>query len=165
MPSIRISKESNEGMYYLTFTVKNWYYVLDRYGRWDILANSLEWFKKNKKIKLYAFVFMINHLHLLIKSKDSIGFARDFKRFTAKNILKNIRQFEPAMLKIFQNKEGNFEFWSKTNMPETIETERFFLQKINYIHNNPVKRNYVLNIEEWYWTSANKFCRLKADDI
>ncbi|MEA1937098.1 MAG: hypothetical protein U9N04_03230 [Patescibacteria group bacterium] len=38
MPSIRISQELNEGIYFLTFTVKNWYYVLDRHYRWNIIA-------------------------------------------------------------------------------------------------------------------------------
>jgi len=165
MPSVRISKELNNGIYFFTLTVKNWYYILDRYGRWDILANSLEWFKKNKKIKLFAFVFMINHIHLIIKSGDLIGFARDFKRFTTKSILSNIKQFEPGVLEIFRNENGNYELWSKTNMPEIVETDKFFQQKVDYIHHNPVKRNYVLNIEEWYWSSANKFCRLAADDI
>jgi len=165
MPSVRISKELNGGTYFFTFTVKNWCYILDRYGRWDIIGNSLEWFQKNKKIKLFAFVFMINHIHLIINSTDSIGFARDFKRFTTQKILENIKQFEPNMLRIFQSKNSNFEIWSKTNMPEIIETERFFQQKTDYILNNPVKRNYVINAEDWYWSSANKLCRLKINDI
>jgi len=165
MPSIRIPKELNNGIYFLTFTVKNWYYVLDRYGRWDVLANSLKWFQKNKKTKLLAFVFMINHIHIIIKSEDPIGFTRDFKRFTTQKILKNIKQFEPNLLKIFRKENGSFEIWSKTNMPEFVETEKFFQQKIDYIHNNPVKRNYVLSIEDWYWSSANKLCGLRADDI
>lgn len=165
MPSVRISRESNDGTYFLTLTVKKWYYILDRYGRWDILANSLAWFQKNKKIRLFSFVFMINHLHLIVKSENSIGFIRDFKRFTTKKILENIKRFEPNTLKIFQNKNGGFDIWSKTNMPEIIETERFLLQKIDYILNNPVKRAYVLNPEDWYWSSANRLCKLKVDDI
>lgn len=51
MPSVRISKEFNSGIYFLTLTVKNWYYVLDRYNRWDVLANSLKFFQEN--IRLY----------------------------------------------------------------------------------------------------------------
>ena len=156
MPSIRINKELNEGTYFLTFTVKNRYYVLDRHYRWNIIANSLKYFQKNKKLKLYGFVFMINHLHLIIFSKDTIGFIRDFKKFVAREILKNIRQTEPNALKLFRvqvrdteptvrdteptdrNAESTptYEFWNKTNMPELIESEKFFLQKLNYIHEN-----------------------------
>ena len=178
MPSIRINQELNEGTYFLTFTVKNWYYVLDRHYRWNIIANSLEFFQKNKELKLYGFVFMINHLHLIVFSKDTIGFIRDFKKFVAREILKNIRQTESNALKLFAKKqkvqvrdteptvrdtELAYEFWHKTNMPELIESEKFFLQKLNYIHENPLKRNYVMKTEDWYWSSANKNCELRTD--
>ena len=169
MPSIRINKELNEGTYFLTFTVKNWYYVLDRHYRWNIIANSLKYFQKNRELKLYGFVFMINHLHLMIFSKDTIGFIRDFKKFVARKILKNIRQTEPNALKIFrvQVKDAKptmtYEFWNRTNMPEMITSEKFFLQKLNYVHENPLKRNYVMKPEDWYWSSANKNCELKSD--
>ena len=173
MPSIRVNKELNEGTYFLTFTVKNWYYVLDRHNRWNIIANSLKYFQKNKELKLYGFVFMINHIHLIAFSKDTIGFIRDFKKFVSKEVLKNIRQTEPNMLKIFRIQVGDteptidieptYEFWNKTNMPELIESEKFFLQKLNYTHENSLKRNYVMKPEDWYWSSANKNCELKID--
>jgi len=165
----------------LTFTVKNWYYVLDRHNRWNIIANSLKYFQENKGLKLYGFVFMINHLHLIVFSKDTIGFVRDFKKFVAREILKNIRQTEPNALKLFKvqvrdtepiigddrptvgSAEPKYEFWHKTNMPEMITSEKFFLQKLNYIHENPLKRNYVIKQENWYWSSANKNCELKTD--
>jgi len=165
MPSTRISKDFDSGIYFITLTVRNWYYVLDRYSRWEILSNTLYWFQKNKNLKIYAFVFMVNHIHLIIKSNNAIGFVRDFKKFTTKMILNNIKQSEPNVVKIFQKENKKFQFWSNNNMPELIETERFFQQKINYIHNNPVKRCYVLNPDCWYWSSANNLCQLKINDI
>ena len=71
------------------------------------------------------------------------------------------------MLKIFKvqvrDTEPTYEFWNKTNMPELIISEKFFLQKLNYVHENPLKRNYVMKAEDWYWSSANKNCELKID--
>ena len=46
MPSIRISKEFASGIYYLTFTVRNWYYLFDRHNRFQILAYSLQYVLK-----------------------------------------------------------------------------------------------------------------------
>lgn len=165
MPSIRVSKELNSGTYFFTVTVRYWYYVLDRYNRWDIITNSLKFFQKNRGLKIYGFALMINHIHLIIFSDNVISFICDFKKFTAREILKNIKQFEPDILKLFIKKNGICEFWSKTNMPEIIESENFLLQKMNYIHENPVKRDYVLNPEDWYWSSANPLCELKADNL
>lgn len=161
MPSVRIQKEFTDGTYFITLTVKNWYYVLDRYHRWNILANSLKFFQENRNLKIFGCVFMINHIHLLVNSKDTIAFIRDFKKFTTQEIKKNIKSTEPNLLKLFTTKENAFEFWESTNMPEFIETEKFFFQKLKYIHDNPVKREYVEQPENWHWSSANPNCPIK----
>jgi len=155
MPSVRISKELTTGFYYLTFTVRNWYYIFDRHNRFQILADSLKYCRKNKGLKIYAYVFMINHLHLIVSGNDIIGFIRDFKRHTSKEIQNNIIATEPKVLKLFDLGNGKYEFWSRTNMPKMIENEDYLFQKVNYIHENPVRRQYVKNPEDWRWSSAN----------
>jgi putative transposase len=84
-----------------------------------------------------------------------IGFVRDFKRHTSKEIQKNIIATEPTVLKLFDLGNGTYEFWSRTNMPKMIANEGYLLQKIQYIHENPVRRQYVKNPEDWVWSSAN----------
>ena len=129
MPSIRISKEFTSGIYYLTFTVKNWYYLFDRHNRFEILADSLKYCQKHKGLKLYAYVLMLNHIHLIASSPDMIAFVRDFKKFTSKEIQKNIIATEPNVLKLFEMENGIFEFWEKTNMPKMIKGEHYLTQK------------------------------------
>ena len=164
MPSIRVNKDNNTGIHFVTFTVKNWYYVFDRHNRWEILLNSLKHCKENKGLKIYAYVFMLNHLHLIIQNDDLAGFIRDFKKFTSKEIKKNIIETETNILDLFQE-SGEFIFWKKTNMPEFIENERFFMQKKIYIEENPVKKRYVEKPEHWYYSSANKNQPLKLNTI
>jgi putative transposase len=155
MPSIRIARESNAGMYFLTFTVRNWYYLFDRHNRFDILADSLKYCLKHKGLDLFAYVFMLNHVHLLASSSDLAGFARDFKKFTSKRLQDNIIATEPNVLKLFETREGVYSIWAKGNMPKLCETEDYVLQKISYIHSNPVRKQYVRNAEDWLWSSAN----------
>ncbi|MDZ7611254.1 MAG: transposase [Candidatus Moranbacteria bacterium] len=128
MPSTRVSKQLNAGTYFITITTRRWYYVLDRYGRWNLLANSLRWFQKNKNLKIYGFVFMLNHVHLLVESDDVIGFIRDFKSFNSKQIIENIKKYEPNVLKLFEAADGKYELWEKTNMPKVVEDEKYFYQ-------------------------------------
>ena len=40
-------------------------------------------------------------------------------------------------------------------MPKMLENEDYLFQKVNYIHENPVRRQYVKNPEDWRWSSAN----------
>ena len=98
---------------------------------------------------------MLNHIHLIAKSGDMIGFVRDFKTFTSKELKKNIIETEPNILKLFEE-NGNYQFWQKTNMPESISNEEFYREKANYIEQNPVRKGYVRNAEQWVYSSANK---------
>ncbi len=84
-----------------------------------------------------------------------IGFVRDFKRHTSKEMQNNIIATELGVLRLFDLGNGNYEFWSRTNMPKMIESEEYIIQKINYVHANPVRRQYVKKPEDWIWSSAN----------
>lgn len=154
MTSPRVKNELNSGIYFLTCSVKNLYYIFDRHNRWDILLQSLKYFQQEKGLKIYAWVFMLNHIHLLVERNDVSGFLRDFKKFTSKKLKESILAHEPTVLKIFQEDE-NFHFWENTNMPQKIETMHFFKQKYNYIHDNPVRKRYVKNKEDWLYSSAH----------
>ena len=98
---------------------------------------------------------MINHLHLIASGNDMIGFIRDFKKHTSKEMQNNIIATEPGVLRLFDLGDGKYEFWSKTNMPKMIKSEEYIIQKINYVHANPVRRQYVKKPEDWMWSSAN----------
>ena len=155
MPSVRIKRELNQGIYFLTFTVKRWYYLFDRYNRWEILLNSLRYCQAQKGLKIYSWVFMLNHIHLIIGGDDVAGIVRDFKKHTSKELKKNILVAEANILKLFEE-EGKYQFWQSGNMPERIESEKFYWQKVNYIEQNPVKKRYVEAPENWIYSSANK---------
>ncbi|MFA6566358.1 MAG: transposase [Candidatus Paceibacterota bacterium] len=165
MPIKKISKDINSSVYFLTFTVKKWYYLFDRHNRWNIISDSLHYCQKNKNLKLYGFVFMLNHIHLVAESPDVAGFVRDFKRHTSREIHKNIVATEPNIEKLFIEDDGTYSIWQDTNMPIVLENEKVFQQKLNYILENPVRKNYVSETCFWYWSSANEECELKIDEV
>jgi len=164
MPSIRVRKDLNSAMYFVTFTIKNWYNILDKFNRWDILIDSLRYCQKFKNLRIYAYVFMINHIHLIIESSDVAGFIRDFKTHTSKELIKNILDTEPSIIGLFGDgdKQG---VWKRTNMPEFIETFKFYVQKKEYIENNPVKKGYVEYPSYWAYSSANNKHNIELSEI
>jgi len=155
MPSRRVAAELNTGTYYLTLTVQRWYYLFDRHNRWQIMSDSLHYCQDNKGLELNGYVFMLNHIHLIVTSPDVAGFLRDFKRFTSAKFKVNLETTEPNVLKLFADAQGGYRFWMETNAPKKIENPAFYLQKLNYIHENPVRKGYVARPEHWLWSSAN----------
>src|SRR5208283_4216814 len=155
MPSVRITKELKDKIYFVTFTVHNWYYLFNRHHRFEILEDSFVFCQKNKGLKIYAVVFMLNHLHFSGTAPDMIAVIRDMKTYLAKDLKKNISETERNLLKLFE-KDGEYHFWKETNFPKIIESEEFLHQKIKYIESNPVRKQYVLYPEDWRWSSASK---------
>ena len=155
MPSVGITAALKDQIYFVTFTVKNWYYLFDRHNRFEILEESFIYCQQNKGLKVYAFVFMLNHLHFIASANDLGAVIRDMKKFLSKEIKKNLLVTEPTVLKIF-GQDGSYHLWQDTNYPKLIETSDFFQQKTDYIHFNPVKKGYVHNPEDWKWSSASK---------
>jgi len=87
---------------------------------------------------------------------------RDFKKYTAKKIYQQLkkdnRHYLSRILRIYKSdKNKDFQLWQHDNHAITIESEKFFDQKINYIHNNPVEKQYVEKPEDWLYSSARNY--------
>ncbi|TLD42296.1 MAG: hypothetical protein JETT_1411 [Candidatus Jettenia ecosi] len=50
-------------------------------------------------------------------------------------------------------------------MPKVIKSEAYVIQKINYIHANPVRKQYVKSPEDWVWSSANGESKIKVESV
>jgi REP element-mobilizing transposase RayT len=155
MPSPRISHELKNEIYFVTLTIQRWYYLFDRHDRWEILLKALQYYQKNNDLKIYAWVFMINHIHLIFQIDDSVDFLRSFKSYTSHQLKDDLLLTEPDVLRLFRFK-GGYYIWRNKNFPELIQTEDFFYQKVKYIEENPVKKGYVYNPEDWKYSSANE---------
>lgn len=165
MPSVRITRELKDQVYFVTLTIKDWYYFFDRFNRFQILENSFVYCQKNKGLKIYAFVFMLNHLHFVGSADDLGAVLRDMKTFLSKAFKKNILEIESSILRYFQAQKG-YRFWERTNFPKLIYSRDFFAQKLEYIHQNPVKKQYVNFPEDWRWSSASKIpTRIKVSTL
>jgi REP element-mobilizing transposase RayT len=141
MPSPRVPITQNTAMFFVTTTVRNWHGVLQQHNHFEILLGSLICCQKYKDLKIFAWVFMDNHLHLIIKSQDVGGFLRDFKKHTAYEIIKSLRKMHPETAELFELPTEKYCFWEKTNMPKVIETEESYYQKKQYIDYNLVRKN------------------------
>ena len=152
--------------YFITPTVVDWVDVFTRNVYRDIVVDSLDFCIKNKSLHLYGYVIMTNHLHLIVKSANGTlsDTIRDFKKFTSKQIIETIKK-EPEsrrewMLHRFEwnaaqnERSSNSQLWTHENRPESIYSLKFFNQKLDYIHENPVRAGWVELPEEYIYSSA-----------
>jgi len=157
---------STEWLYFVTFTVINWIDAFTRPHYRNIFVDSLNYCVAEKGLKIHAWVLMTNHAHLLIDTdKEPIEhIVRDFKRHTSKAITKaieeNIQESRDWMMYFFRkagekngmNKE--LQFWQNDYHPIHCWNGELIQQKINYIHQNPVRAEFVNEAHEWKYISA-----------
>lgn len=156
------------GLNYLTLTVVDWLDVFTRKKYKDIIVESLKYCQREKGLRIFSYVIMSNHLHLIVHAsgdKPLSNIIRDFKKYTSKKIIYDLKEntFESRrewMLNHFrkhgkQNRDNKeFQFWKKGNYPFLLFSPKLIRQKIGYIHANPVVQGWVEKPEDYWYSSA-----------
>ena len=158
--------------YFLTLTVIHWIDIFSRKEYKDIVVDSLNYCIKHKGMEINAWVIMTNHIHLVgraIKPFNMTDFLRDFKKFTSKEITNSIlnlnesrRKWILDILSFEARKTGRAEkhkLWKDGNHAINLnDADIDIMEKINYIHENPVKAGYVNKPEHYIYSSAIDYC-------
>ncbi len=153
--------------YFVTTTVMNFDKIFSLSREYNlIIINSLKYLIDENKIRLFAYVIMPNHLHLVmyIPSGESIiDFMRDFKKFTSVEIRKlSERENRISMLERFKRnaefaKNQRYKIWMDRYDELILSTERMMGIKVNYINYNPVRAGLVEKPEDWEFSSARNY--------
>ena len=159
-----------QAIHFITFAVVEWVDVFTRKTYRDLLIDSLRHCQQEKGLVLHAWCIMSNHVHLLASANNGnlSDIIRDFKKFTAKQILSAIQLNEQEsrkawMLRLFKQageantKNTSFQFWRQDNQPKECYSPAFTAQKIGYIHNNPVAAGLVEKAEDYLYSSARDY--------
>ncbi|MBK7147744.1 MAG: transposase, partial [Bacteroidetes bacterium] len=94
-------------------------------------------------VEIYGYVIMSNHIHLLWTMLNDNGKetpAGSFSKYTAHKFLSYLQTNNPEKLMHFKvlKRDRSHQFWKRDPLAIEISGESIFLQKLEYIHNNPV---------------------------
>ncbi|RLA74326.1 MAG: transposase, partial [Epsilonproteobacteria bacterium] len=124
----------------LTCTILNWLPIFTRKESVQIIIDSLKHLQKEENLKLYAYVILENHLHIIAQSDDIGKSMRHFKSFTAKALLKLLQKENAQTLleqfrfyKKAHKTDRTYQIWQEGYQPKLIQTDAIMIAKINYI--------------------------------
>lgn len=157
--------------YFTTSTINGWKHLLkpDKYK--DIIISSLKFLADKELIKIYAFVIMPNHMHLvweMLKMNNKEKPDASLMKFTAHEFQKDLRFNDSEKLAFYQVKmlTRSYQFWQRDSLSIDLYTPAVFEQKITYIHNNPLQEKWNLAKEPTdYKYSSAKFYETGIDDF
>lgn len=149
--------------HFITCTVLHWIPVFTRPDTVNIVLDCLRYLIA-ENLKIYAYVILENHLHLVAQSNDLARDITRFKSYTARQLIQYLDQHKVSQIleqlafyKKAHKDDRAYQFWQKGIHPEWIQNDEMMRQKISYIHDNPVKRGYVDLPEHWRYSSARNY--------
>jgi REP element-mobilizing transposase RayT len=149
-------------VYFYTDTIIDFKHLLGKENMKLIVIDSLKYLVDQKWAEIYGYVIMPNHIHLLwnilnYTRKESV--AGSFSKFTAHQFKKYLQASEVSLLQNFQSDKADrmFQFWKRDPLAIPISNEHILIDKLNYIHNNPIKDKWKLAIlpEDYRFSSAS----------
>jgi len=162
-------------VYFITMTDVGWIDIFTRKNQKIAIVESLEYSQKNMGLEIFAWVLMSNHLHLVCRCNAVGGipvWLRDFKKFTSKKVIELIES-EPEsrgkwLLELFGEscahlkRNQQFQVWQNGNHCIEIDNYNILMQKIDYIHQNPVEAMIVVNPEDYLFSSAKNYADMQG---
>jgi len=128
------------------------------------VLEGLNFLQIERKVEINAYVIMENHMHLIAKGEGLAKHIKNFKAFTAHQIIKYLNEnskFKTLHLlrrgKKSHKVESSYQVWQEGSHPKQLFKYEIMAQKIKYIHYNPVKRGYVDDPVHWRYSSARNY--------
>lgn len=111
----------------------------------DTFLLALEQTRRRFQMRVYGYVVMPEHVHLLLSEPDE-------------NMLSSAVQLLKSKVSIQARKQGKrvageSHFWQTRYFDHNVRNYEGFVTQLRYIHRNPVKRGHCTKPEEWPWSS------------
>ncbi len=173
---LRYYRESH--LHFLTTSTYRRARLFDSLRFKEHFIHTLDELRKKMRFRLIGYVLMPEHFHLLIwpvGAADPSKIMASLKERTAKFMIKNLKLHHEyawceKMLKIIElpasvHDEASYRVWQRRFFDSNIWSEKKRLEKLNYMHANPVKRKLVEKPGDWPWLSWQYFHSVSESKI
>ncbi len=125
----------------------------------QIVIDSIKAAKNKLHFKLIGYVLMPEHVHLVILPDQGTragAIIGEIKQVSSKKIHEILDTSKSPLLEkltVRRNHLMRFTFWQRRCYDHNCRDEESMWEKVNYCHNNPVKRGLVKSPLDWRWSS------------
>jgi putative transposase len=150
-------------VFFFTFSVVDWLPVFVSESACRIVTESLNFCHQHKGLRINAYVIMPTHIHGIFFHEsfaaDQLQSALvDFRKFTGRQLSDYCSMHAPPCFSEVLRKNAGDDrerrFWQPTRHPELLDTERFWRQKLDYLHDNPCRKGLVARADYWRFSSV-----------
>ena len=145
--------------HFFTATNLEWKTLLQRDKYKDMVIESMRYLVEDRRVIIYGFVIMPNHLHLIWQlraGRKREDVQRDFLKQTAQEIKKDMQINYPSELSVYlvNAKDRKYQFWERNALSVEIWSEKVFFQKLRYMYENPFRAGLCKHPLDYKYSSA-----------
>jgi putative transposase len=123
-------------------------------GLRDVFLNCLERIRRHYRFRVYGYVVMPEHVHLLVSEPE------------LESLAKAIQALKVSLVRCSKSvREVQGTFWQKRYYDHNIRSYDSFVEKLRYIHRNPVKRGLCGTAMDWRWSSFRHYATAEIDVV
>jgi REP-associated tyrosine transposase len=154
----RISRDTPA--YYLTSVVKDRLPVFRTTALADLGCSAIDEARRSAGFLLFAYVLMPDHLHAIVGSElKSSKVLQYINGILSRRVIDYLKtnNHEVSLNKLRHQDRGRdyrYSLWDHHPNAKLLTTEELFMQKVNYLHQNPVRAGLVSCAEDYRWSSA-----------
>ena len=165
------------GLFFVTLTVVGWIDLFTRHDYAEAFLDSLRFCIKRKGLRVYAFCIMPSHIHLIADVDDGLLLSdvlRDLKSFTAKRLFELVeahpqesrREWLLFLLRYYGKPHKQaFKLWQEGSHPLDLTSHGWVAEKLEYLHQNPVKARLVDEAHHYPFSSAFPDCGVPLSEL
>ena len=156
--------------YYLTSVAKNRLPVFRKSALKDLVCNAINEARRSANFLLFAYVIMSDHLHVILGSElKPSKIAQYINGIIARRIIDYFKNngHQTSLVKLrHEDRERRYRYslWDHHPNVKRLIHENVFMQKVNYLHQNPVRAGRVEQTQDYRWSSARIWARKSLDD-
>ncbi|MEX0719961.1 MAG: transposase [Balneolaceae bacterium] len=160
----RYKFRENHYPYFITSSIIEGYSLFADPMIAEILLTSLDYMQQEKGVDVFAYVLMHNHIHLIAEHEELQDNLKKMKSFTARSIIDYLKKTNKKrwlnklrIHKLSHHADNEFQVWQEGLHPKQVFNQQMMLQKIEYIHFNPVKAGFVSSPLHWRYSSVHNY--------
>ena len=167
-PTFQLSRDSQA--LYITIVTKDRLPVFQGDAIKRITCRAIDEARKSGSFLLFAYVIMPDHIYLLTDCpRSSADVLRYVKGLTARRIIDHLKErgFNSSLAKLRHSqwkRKHTYSLWQQQKNVFSVFSEAIFMQKVNYIHLNPVRAELADQMTDYRWSSARIWQRRELDN-
>jgi len=147
-------------LHFVTFSCYRRLPLLGTARRRDLFLCALEAVRRQYRFVVVGYVVMPEHVHLLVSEperRDLSVVLKALKQAVARRVLASLRRRNSRQGELFPGALVPRSFWQARFYDFNVWTAKKRIEKLRYMHRNPVTRGLVASPEQWCWSSFRAY--------